>query len=415
MLSRVARLILVTVVVGNINCESCDDKKSRKLNDFDGTRRNLISTTTTSCNINFFDIDSVSELTLNSIVREAKELRMLNLSSNRISTIQNDTFNQFPALERLKLGDNFLTAVRSHYFNGLKELSVVDLSSNLIDVVDENSFASLESLLWLSLADNCIVNLALHLPLVALDSINLSLNLIANFPRFKSIKTIDSLDVSYNTKGVLNVRVDAKFSQVERDRIANTRAMESIKSLNVAYNEISNLTQLRPFVNLDELDLSGNPIDFAAGDFPHWTQLEKLNLSDTELASLDGFRIAHCKQFTWLSVVHNPLQADFDTMAKFPNLQHLHFSSNLCTVPDSSRDVRRRFPYLTHVTIHYEKPHCECEKLNQELFSLSDINFSTNWHHVCSRSQSLWVERRRNAAAYFIGLIAFHIHWLMKL
>lgn len=375
MSSHVARLILIiSAVVGNIKCESCVDKKSRKLNEFDATRRNLVSITTTSCAINYFDVDSVSRLTLN-VVRDAKALRVLNLSSNRISTIQGGTFIQFPSLEQLKLGNNFLTAIRSNYFNGLKELSVVDLSSNLIVVVEEESFMKLESLLWLSLADNCIVNLALNLPLVALDSLDLARNLIGEFPHFKNIAAIDSLDLAHNTKGILDVHVDAKFSPMEREKITKYAAklMQSIKSLNVAYNEISNLTQLQSFINLDELDLAGNPIDYSGGDFPHWSQLEKLNLSDTGLVSLDSFRIAYCRQFTSLSIANNPLQVDFDAMEKFSNLQNLHFSTNVCIEPNSYRDVRRKFQQLTHVTIHYNTPDCECAEKNRQQLSLYRI------------------------------------------
>lgn len=157
----------------SINCEFCDEKKTKKLKDFDGSRKNIISTTSISCIINYFDVESVSQQLTLSVVQDVKSIRLLDLSSNRISTIENDTFNQFVELESLKLGENFLAEIRAHYLDGLGELSQLDLSSNLISSIEENSFAMLGSLLWLNLADNCIINLVLNMPLAGLNTLNL--------------------------------------------------------------------------------------------------------------------------------------------------------------------------------------------------------------------------------------------------
>lgn len=396
-------ILVFSLVADNSDCDFCSDKKSEKLKYFDGTRRNLLTTAPEACRINYFDIEFISRLTL-SVVHDEASLRILDLSSNRISAISNGTFSLFPQLENLKLCDNFLTEVLSHCFNGLKELSILDLSSNLIGKVDENSFVALESLLWLSLADNCIINLAINIPICTLDSLDLSHNLIESFPHFINIGAIDSLDLSNNTNGVLNISIDGKFSELERGRIAKfaTRVAKSIKSLNIADNHISSLTQLKPFINLDELNLAGNPIDYTANVFPRLMDLEKLNLTSTNMTSLDVLDSFNAKQFQELSFGRNPLKSDFKAMEKFSNLQHLQFSASFCYEFESYRDIRRNFQHLTHVSVLYEVPNCKCAKRNKKLFSLYHIKFSTDWHLVCSGGST----RRYIGVAYLSMVIA---------
>lgn len=406
MLSRVLCLILITLPA--IESDFCSDKTSKRVKDFDSTRQNLISITATSCAINYFDVDSISRLTLN-VIRNAKSLRILDLSSNQIDTIHTDTFSQFTKLENLKLGDNFLSEILRHYFNGLNELTFLDLSSNFIRNVDENSFMTLGSLLRLNLADNCIINLALNLPFVALDALNVSHNLIGNFPHFKNIGTIDSLDLSHNTNGILNFAIDPKFSQYEREKIAKfgMRVVQSIKSLNLANNEISNLTQLHSFISLDKLNLAGNPIDYKANVFARFVSLEKLNISNTNLKSLEAFGDFQFQQFTVLSIGQNPMQIDFNVVQKFSNLKHLNFHESFCHEFDSYREIRNNFKNLTHVSILYDTPSCKCARKNKKLFSLYHIKFSTDWHHVCSRGQIIWEGRRHNGLIHMFGLIVF--------
>lgn len=392
----VIRLFIISTVISfvaisrNCSAQFCEEKKSRKLIDFDGTRRNLIScATSTSCAINYFDVESISELTLN-VIRNAKSIRILDLRGNRISTIHNDTFNLFSALEILKLGDNFLVEIRSHYFNGLKELSILDLSSNLIQSVEENSFVKLSTLLGINLADNCIINLTLNLPIVALDSLNLSRNLIANFPHFKNKLTIDSLDLSRNTNGVLNFTVDAKFSPLERDKIVkfSTPIVRSIRILNVADNELTDLMQLESFSNLARLNIADNPIDYHAKILPYFKEMKSLNVSSTNLTSIDHISyIVDISQLTTLSIDRNLIEVeDLDSMVKFNNLQHLQYSANFCYDFESYRGLRENFQHLTHITIHYSTPDCKCAEENKKFFSLYHIKFSTDWQHVCSSS-----------------------------
>lgn len=405
----ISTVISFVVISRNCSAQFCEEKKSRKLIDFDGTRRNLIScTTSTSCAINYFDVESISELTLN-VIRNIKSIRILDLRSNRISTIHNDTFNLFSALENLKLGDNFLVEIQNHYFNGLDELSILDLSSNLIHSVEESSFVKLSALLWINLADNCIINLALNLPIVALDSLNLSHNLIASFPHFKNIRAIDSLDLSQNTNGVLNFTVNSKFSPLEREKIVkfSMQIVRSIRHLNLADNALTDLMQLASFSNLASLNIAGNPIDYQAKSFPHFVELKSLNLSSTNLTSIDHIRsIVDVRQLTTLLIDRNLIEVDFDSMIKFNNLQHLQFSSNFCYEFESYRELSGNFQHLTHITIHYSTPDCKCAERNKKIFSLYHIKFSTDWQHVCSSGQRFQMERQPlNRLIYAFALI----------
>lgn len=338
-------IFIICLVVIDLKCEICSDKRTRKLKYFDVSRRNETTTTDTSCAINYFAADSVAHLMEHKC--NAKHLRHLDLSGNKISTIHNDTLNQFVELEILVLDDNFLTEIRSHYFNGLKKLSSLDVSSNLIQHVEENSFLMLEALKALNLADNCIIDLGQSAPVV------------------------------------------------------------SVEKLSLNNNEISNLTQLQFFINVAELNMANNLIGNSENILPRLTKLRKLDLANTNLTSLAIFNVTQCEQLAKLSIEKNPMKINFDSLRNFSNLQHLQFSMDFCYKFDSYRDIRSNFPRLTHVSILYDEPNCKCARTQTRSFSLNTIEFHTDRKHMCSGGQSSMKGQRHNGVIYFFGLIVF--------
>lgn len=127
------------------------------------------------------------------------------------------------------------------------------------------------------------------MPLFALNTLNLSHNSIASFPRFKNVGAIDILDLSHNTNGVLNFNIDLQFSQSKREKIASFAA-KIVKSLNAVDNELTDLAQFKSFTRLDELNLAGNPIDYSANAFPQLLELKIINLHNTRLQILEALR-----------------------------------------------------------------------------------------------------------------------------
>lgn len=397
-------LLIWSIIITNSSSDYCRDKKFAKMSkNFESTRQNIFAYNSSSldCIINYFDVSEISIATLN-VIREKKSLRKLDLSANRISEIRPDTFDQFESLVILKIARNFLVRIENHYFrNGLKELSVVDLSSNLIQSVDEMSFQNLESLLWLNLADNCLTRLSVELPFTDFDTLNLSQNLLESFPRLRMLRALTTLDLSHNILEVL------KFS-TEFSRVVN-----SLKSLNIADNRLSNLHQLHSFSSLVELNIASNPINFDENVHLLTSQkllgLRKLNLTAINLHSLESLvNDLNCNQFTALSIDGNPLKADFRMMKCFNNLQHLRFSQKSCQKYENFyREVKLNFPHLSLVEIEYEEPNCNCAIENHEIFAFFRIAFSTNWSQMCSKGQQSMRVKRTHRLLLILGLIAF--------
>lgn len=397
-MSHVVYLIFMfcASIIHSVNCVQCEDKQSAKLKGFDSTRRNLVRSSSVAYAINYFDISFITRATL-SDVKDFDELRVLDLSNNRISRIQIDTFCDFKMLESLQLSHNFLMEIHRNHFDRLNELSTLDLSSNLIDRIDRNAFVELKSLLLLNLMDNCIIVVAFNLPSISLHKINLSRNFIKRMPEFKNVLIINTLNLSDNTIEVLdfkNLGVVIKCLIVERNeirRIINyvNSISKWINSLNIADNQLSNTTQLLPFVNVAELNLSKNPLDYVANvDFVrHLRKLNKLNLTNTNLTSIEVLRTLDGKQFWELSIGQNPLKVDFNDLQHFFKVRHLQFQQNECK--EFYHKIREHFNDLTHLTIYYDTPDCKCSHQMAKNYQLIHINFTTDWNFMCSRGQDV--------------------------
>lgn len=394
-MSQIPFLIFITLAT-QINCESAcvEMKRSRKLQDFHNTRRNVLSVTNVSCTINYFDITAVNRLTLN-VVSNSESLRILDLSHNRISEIYNETFSDFVSLVILKLRDNFLTTTRENHFGYLRELSGVDLSSNLLESIDIKTFSKLPNLLWLNIEDNCLINIfRLLLPIRALDILDLSHNHIDCLPQLSGISAITNLDLSYNniTDLMTTATTTAHNSRIEIvQNLVSNEIVKSISSLNIAGNQLRHLNQLLSFINLVELNLADNIIDYIENEniIRYFSSsMQKLNLTNTSLTSLNIFRYLNGENIHELSLLHNPLSTDFNQLVKFSNLKHLEIQQNFCYELDSFT-IKRNFKLLKCVAIFYDiPPECACVKRNEMLLKFESIDFITDWS-VCSSASTL--------------------------
>lgn len=369
-MSRLLRhLICISCAIIHLNGEFCTEERRMKLFNFDATRRNNLFVTNVSCSINYFDVSIVNGATWN-VIHSRENLRSLDLSNNRINEIQNETFINFTSLETLRLHNNFMTEIHDQHFKYLKELSGLDLSSNLIEAISFRAFEKLQSLLWVNIADNCLHNVALYFPLRALHSLNIAQNRINRFPQLSGIiSKITNLNLSHN------LIVDLQL----------TKAL-SIESLSIADNQLKDLNQLSQVSGLIELNLADNRnVDFTTNDkfIRHLAGYRKLNLTNTNLTSLDVFRYVSGTNFIELSLSQNPLVTDFKELSKFSNLERLEFQQKFCSDFDSYRTIRRSFKNLKSVKILYDESlSCKCIKWNRMQFKFEDIDYQTDWS-VC--------------------------------
>jgi hypothetical protein len=211
------------------------------------------------------------------------------------------------------------------------------------------------------------------LSLEALFSLNLSHNGIIEFPQLSgAISAITILNLSHN-----------KISDLKIDFTSTKALVKNIHTLDISGNELKHPNQLLEFVNLVELNLAGNEdIDYSANEkfVRHFVAMKKLNLTRTNLKSLDIFRHVDGANFVELSLASNPLMPNFEQLSKFSNLERLEFQQKSCHSFDSYRDIRRSFKSLKSVKILYDDNlNCKCIEWNKMQFEFEAIEFVTDW------------------------------------
>ncbi len=154
-----------------------------------------------------------------------KELRVLALQHNRISTLESDCI-----------------------YSELVELRELAVSDNNIDLIPED-LCNLKKLEYLNLAQNNITNLPDNFDqLSSLFAISLQSNKLTTFPNvLLKMKNIEYIWLDHN-----------KIETIPK----NIRNLEKLRTLSLSYNNISTIpTELYELKNLKEIALIGNPID----------------------------------------------------------------------------------------------------------------------------------------------------------
>lgn len=109
---------------------------------------------------------------------DPKTITELDLSSKDISCINDDTFKEFTALEKLKLNDNKLTRISNKLFKYNKALKEVYLQRNILYTLEQSAFYHNKALLKIYLQDNKLTEIKQHLffGLTNLETVSLAEN-----------------------------------------------------------------------------------------------------------------------------------------------------------------------------------------------------------------------------------------------
>ncbi|KAH1022737.1 protein toll [Dendroctonus ponderosae] len=236
-----------------------------------------IQENSTSLSRNFLiNLKQLKNLSLNSNgllyidfnLESATSLLHLDLSFNRIETLENRSFKGLHQLRYLSLEDNSLLHFSKQAFEGLCNLMELDMSGNKISLISQDSFSLLPNLTKISVARNRIVQIhsRLFAHNVFLEEIWLSSNQISNLPGslfrpcsrlqtlqlqgnrlrqlpvdlFQGLQTLTNLDLSGNNFTTLSLPGEVFF------------ALTKLRRLNLSYNNLSNIS-MTLFVGLHSL------------------------------------------------------------------------------------------------------------------------------------------------------------------
>lgn len=233
-------------------------------------------------------------------------LKILDMSNNRLTFLQNDCFRKMRHLKLLNLQDNKLEKLSRHMFRGeyTPELESVHLSFNSIEEIDSQTFHDIRTLKYIYLDDNLIkkIGKTAFSNLENLEYLSLEGNNIRflEYEAFQNIPKIRHLDLSFNE--LTNLNLDA-FEQVG--------ALSSLK-IDASHNKMASLSMNNgsrwlSYSSIKMIDFSYNNISIISSDY-----FESL-----------GSSLIHL----WFSH-NNLLNVSANTFSRMPQLQLLDFSHN---------------------------------------------------------------------------------------
>ncbi|CAG9853693.1 unnamed protein product [Phyllotreta striolata] len=211
------------------------------------------------------------------IVSSLTDLREIKLSKNYVQILEADTFNHLRHLKAIYLDDNEISLVESNFIKMLPSLKSIHLNRNQIEQLPSYAFNTLLSLQNVELQENKLRFIdpqAFHL-VPQLLTLNLTHNEIYNIEDvgLKSIKSLELLDVSFNKITKLRSNLDDLEWLVEL-RLQNNLICEvdegvfgnvpRLKVLNLKNNKLLSFPEVavdRLRENTAQLQVTGNPLD----------------------------------------------------------------------------------------------------------------------------------------------------------
>lgn len=225
----------------------------------------------------------------------AKNLRALDISQNRLKTIQN--INSFPKLENLYADGNELENIREIVEKASESLTALDLSDGKLESLTPSTFDHLR-----------------HLETLVLRNTSLTLT---DFNPFDPITRLLSLDISENN-----------FATASFDILSNT--FNFLMELSMASCQITDTSQIiqQLSVSIEQLDLSGNDLSqFDLQTLEPFFNLRSLALSNCNLTHFDTKIIRNQQELAKLDLSRNKLQ-EIDAEWLPVRLQWINLNSN---------------------------------------------------------------------------------------
>uniref|UniRef100_A0A667XL14 Leucine rich repeat and Ig domain containing 1a n=1 Tax=Myripristis murdjan TaxID=586833 RepID=A0A667XL14_9TELE len=306
------------------------------------------------------------------------ETRLLDLSKNRIRTINPDEFANFPNLEHLELNENTISTIEPGAFNNLYGLRTLGLRSNKLKLIQLGVFTGLSNLTQLDISENKIVILLDYMfqDLYNLRSLEVGDNdlVFISHRAFHGLSSLEHLSLEKcNLSSVpteafthlhslitlrlrhLNINVirDYSFKRLYRLKvleIANCANLTTIpyvalrhlvylRFLNLSYNPIHTIegNKLHDLLRLQEFHLVGGRLAVIEPySFRGLNYLKVLNVSGNSLSTLEDSAFHSVGNLETLALYDNPLACDCRLMWVFRRRWRLNFNRQqpTCASPE---------------------------------------------------------------------------------
>ncbi|CAO1380110.1 unnamed protein product [Diamesa hyperborea] len=277
----------------------------------------------------------------------------IDLSFNKITEIEDKSFEKNTKLENLKLqGNDLLKISKNLFFGEFNELTELDLSFNGISSIEESAFNNLVALMVIDISQNCLKQLPSEL--------------------FRKNIQLTHVDLTYNE--IKNIDTDLFSSKVEMEFIdlahnqldyAPNIAVKSIQSLILSHNQIK------------VLDLN-----FDSAQKKKSAQIEQIFLQSNQMEDIIELNE---KRFDvrYLDLSNNSL-TDFSTMPDLINLRFLSLHNNSLTELDL-HNFKSKFPFLNHLDVKQNNINCQDYRYLSENFDdlliIADTSIRVRCHN----------------------------------
>ncbi|XP_014203572.1 leucine-rich repeats and immunoglobulin-like domains protein 3 isoform X2 [Copidosoma floridanum] len=324
------------------------------------------------------------------------QLRSLNLNSNQLKNIENDSFKYLSSLQELRLNKNHLLDLKDYLrkldklrilevnrnqlrevealtFKEMRSLEKLHLKRNKIDSLNDGAFWQLNSLIELQLDYNAL-NVVSKGALFGLDHLlifTLSHNKISSIEpqSWEMCKEIKELDLSYN-----------ELNRIERLSFA---ALRKLRKLQLDHNSVLYIAEgaFKDLISLKVLELNSNKISYivedAIGIFVPLNQLQKLGIAYNQIKSIHKNAFSGLTQITELDLTGNNITSiqenAFSTMTSTLTSLKINTSTLFCDCGHQWLSVWLHSKRYSDTNIQCGYPHWLQEK---SLTQLHHANFT---------------------------------------
>ncbi|KAM8938666.1 leucine-rich repeat-containing G-protein coupled receptor 4 [Pelodytes ibericus] len=276
-------------------------------------------------------------------LKELTSLQSLRLDANHIVTVPDDSFEGLLQLRHLWLDDNSLTDIPIRPLGNLPSLQALTLALNKISHIPDFAFSNLSSLVVLHLHNNKIRTLGQHCfaGLDNLEALDLNYNNLVDFP--DAIRSLHNLkELSFHSNSITMIP-DGAF--VKNPLLKTIHLYDNPLSFvgNSAFQNLSDLhflvirgassvqwfPNLTGTVNLESLTLTGTKIRSIPLKFcQEQKMLRTLDLSYNEITDVTGFE--GCSTLEEIYLQHNQIkEVQNKSLQDLISLRILDLSRNL--------------------------------------------------------------------------------------
>lgn len=322
----------------------------------------------------------------------------LHLDNNQIEVIDIELFYHNDLLARLSLNNNRITQLHCDILSHLRYLNQIDVSLNRLTEFNTSCLSDYSTYLDLHVSDNRLESLILRkvgsvyasrnrirMLYIADEVSNLKKLILANNSLtnvsgiFEQLTSLESLDLSYNCVGKLNIGTFAKLTSLEHLILSHTNLsninfgtffhQKELKTLDISYNNLNR-------INFDIF-------------LPYLKNLETLYLDGNNLTEMEGLTNSLFPQLSILSISNNNFNCTY--LAKLlrtlkweelglnidPDLVHsneTHINGIACDHP--TNDSQTSITYNRHHNDNYDHQY-NIHKAIVAILDPSNANYSS--------------------------------------